>query len=314
MNTDDDRTMKRRRSFRLPSAMVAFAAIAVMACAALAQNAAPTSGPSTRSLPPAAAAADAADPAAAAATADAELTDATPVPAESLYEMFRKGGIFMYPLLACSVIALAIIIERFVALRRGAVIPRRFLHGLRLVYRDRVADRPAALEYCRRKDSAVARMVAAGVRRIPRGQAATEKAIEDSGSNEALKLRRNLRVLYAIGSIATLLGLIGTISGMIQAFRVASGGGLGKSELLAKGIYEAMVCTFGGLAVAIFVTIFYYYFVGKIERLVSDLNDLVNDFAATYTDDLPADGPPVSSAPAVAGETRATLQEFSLAR
>jgi len=171
--------------------------------------------------------------------------------------------------------------------------------------------------YCKGYDSAIARMVAAGIRRVARGHVAVEKAIEDAGSNEALKMRHNMRILYAIGSVGTLLGLIGTISGMIKAFRVASGGGLGKSELLAKGIYEAMVCTFGGLAVAIVVTIFYYYFVGRIEKLVGDLNDAVTEFAGEYIDDLPAStddsieqaaGRPASS------EGGAPLPEFSLAR
>jgi len=84
-------------------------------------------------------------------------------------------------------------------------------------------------------------------------------------------------MLYALGSIATLLGLIGTISGMIKAFQVASGGGMGKAELLAKGIYEAMVCTFGGLAVAIVCTFAYYYFLGRIERLVGDMNEALGE-------------------------------------
>jgi biopolymer transport protein ExbB len=163
-------------------------------------------------------------------------------------------------------------------------------------------------------------MVGAGIRRVTRGHVAVEKAIEDAGANEALKLRRNLRVLYAIGSVATLLGLIGTISGMIKAFRVASGGGLGKSELLAKGIYEAMVCTFGGLAVAILVTIFYYWFVGRIERLIGDLNDEVIEFAADYIDDLPAatddalETAAARSGPNATSESGGPLPEFSLAR
>ena len=95
---------------------------------------------------------------------------------------------------------------------------------------------------------------------------AAEKAIEDAGANEALKLRRNMRFLYALGSVSTLLGLIGTITGMIRAFQAAAVGGIGRVNQLSTGIYEAMVNTFGGLAVAIVVTIFYYFFVGRIEH------------------------------------------------
>lgn len=195
----------------------------------------------------------------------------------TLWELFLAGGPAMWALLACSVLAIAIIIERMVSLRRAYVLPAGFAPGLLGVFRDPVEDRPPAIQYCKSHDSAIARVVVAGLNRLPHGPAPAEKAMEDVGANEALKLRRNLRMLYAIGSVATLLGLIGTISGMIKAFQVASGGGMGKAELLAKGIYEAMVCTFGGLAVAIVCTAFYYYFLGRIERLVGDMNDALGE-------------------------------------
>jgi biopolymer transport protein ExbB len=190
----------------------------------------------------------------------------------------------MYPLTLCSVLALALIVERFLALRRGVVIPRAFLAGLHLVARDLQKNRESAMEYCRTQDSPISRILSAGIKRLPRGVVAAEKAIEDAGANEALKLRRNMRFLYALGSVATLLGLIGTISGMILAFQSAaeSGSGRGDVQKLSEGIYEAMVNTFGGLAVAIVVTIFYYYFVGRIERLISEMNDTLARFADEF--------------------------------
>lgn len=197
---------------------------------------------------------------------------------QTLWELFQAGGPVMYALLLCSVLSIAIIIERFVTLRRGSVVPPGFMPALFGVYRDPVEDRQQALTYARSHDSATARVVIAGLNRLPRGPAQAEKAMEDAGANEALKLRRNVRMLYALGSVATLLGLIGTISGMIKAFQIASGGGMGKAELLAKGIYEAMVCTFGGLAVAIVCTAFYYWFLGRIEKLVADMNDSLAEF------------------------------------
>src|SRR5206468_1427325 len=169
-----------------------------------------------------------------------------------------------------------------VTLRRSSVIPAGFIAGLLGVFRDPVEDRQQAIAYCKAHDSSLARVVLAGLNRLPRGPAAAEKAGEDAGANEALKLRKNVRMLYAFGSVATLLGLIGTISGMIKAFQVAAGGGLGKAELLAKGIYEAMVNTFGGLAVAIVCTAFYYLFLGRIERLVADMNDAFAEFGDRY--------------------------------
>ena len=251
------------RFLRFPPSLFAALAVAAICCAALAQQSgAPATAPTT------------------AAALDASAQ--TQIQERTLFELFKAGGMFMYALLACSVLSVAIIIERFISLRRSAVIPPGFMPGLQGVLRDPLEDRQAALEYCRRSDSAMARVVAAGIKRLPQGPAATEKAAEDAGANEALKLRRNIRMLYALGSIATLLGLIGTIAGMIKAFQVAAGGGMGKAELLAKGIYEAMVCTFGGLAVAIVCTAFYYYFLGRIERLIADMNDAFAEFGDRY--------------------------------
>lgn len=199
-------------------------------------------------------------------------------PSLSPVDLFWKAGAFIWPLSACSVLAVALIIERFVALRRSRVLPPNFLLGLREVFRDPEENREEALEYCVRNDSPLARVIAAGIRRLPRGHAAAEKAIEDAGGNEVLKLRQNMRFLYSLGSVATLLGLIGTIWGMIKAFQVASIQGPGHVQALSEGIYEAMVNTFAGLAIAIVVTVFYYYFAGQIEKLVLELNEAINDF------------------------------------
>lgn len=205
--------------------------------------------------------------------------DATaPLPTLSPIDLFWKAGFFIWPLALCSVLSVAIIIERFIALRKNKVIPADLLPGLKKLYRDPRDDREQALRYCEEHDSPLARMIAAGLRRIPRGYAVAEKAIEDAGANETLKLRQNMRFLYSLGSVATLLGLIGTIAGMIKAFQVASVMGPGHADKLSEGIYEAMVNTFAGLAVAIVVTIFYYFFIGRIEKLVADMNDAVNEF------------------------------------
>src|SRR5436305_8194992 len=91
-----------------------------------------------------------------------------------------------------------------------------------------------------------------------------------------------MRLLYSLGNVATLLGLIGTIAGMIRAFQVASVMGPGHADKLSEGIYEAMVNTFAGLAIAIVVTLFYYLFIGKIEKLLSEMNDLLVSFSDEY--------------------------------
>ncbi|MDB5356029.1 MAG: exbB 2 [Phycisphaerales bacterium] len=254
---------KSRKLFRLLPALALMAAVLLVRASLLADNAP-------------GAAADATPP----AQDDAQGKTAK----LNAIDLFKKGGIFMYPLAACSILSVAIILERFLALRRSQVVPRNFMPGLKNVFRDPHEDRPAAIDYCRRNDSPIARMLAAGIKRLPRGFDAAEKAIEDAGGNEALKLRRNMRFLYALGSVATLLGLIGTISGMIQAFQASANAPAGNSKVqdLSTGIYEAMVNTFGGLAVAIVVTIFYYFFVGRIERLIGEINDTLVDFSDEY--------------------------------
>jgi biopolymer transport protein ExbB len=212
----------------------------------------------------------------------AATTQAAPPPDVSVFGLFIKGGFFMYPLALCSIVAIGIIFERFLALRRSRVVPPDFLPGLRGTFKEVGRDSAAALAYCKSHDSPLARVLAVGIKRLPRGWPAAEKAIEDEGGNQALRLRHNMRFLYALGSVATLLGLIGTISGMIKAFQVAAVAGVGRVDQLSTGIYEAMTCTFAGLAVAIVVTTFYYFFVGRIERLIGEINDAVNRFADEY--------------------------------
>jgi len=217
-------------------------------------------------------------PAAAADFAQAAPAPDAPMPKLSPIDLFWKAGFFIWPLSLCSILSVAVIIERFIALRKPRVIPSVFLPGLKKLYSDPREDREQALRFCDEHDSPLARIIAAGIRRLPRGIAAAEKAIEDAGGNETLKLRQNMRFLYSMGNVATLLGLIGTIAGMIKAFQVASVMGPGHADKLSEGIYEAMVNTFAGLAIAIVVTIFYYFFIGRIEKLVSEINDAVNDF------------------------------------
>jgi biopolymer transport protein ExbB len=162
-----------------------------------------------------------------------------------------------------------------VALRRKKLIPPGFMDGLTKVG---LSDRAAAIEYCRKSNTPVGRVIAVGIRKLPQGEEAVEQAIEDAGANEVGKLRKNLRALYSIATISPLLGLLGTVWGMIVSFQVASHKGLGKAELLAGGIYEALVTTLGGLMVAIPVLVFYYHFLSRIDRIVAEMNDVSEQF------------------------------------
>ena len=252
--------MQRKPIRRLTLRLLLLVAVAATASMALAQPAGGGAAP-----------ADA--PRADAPRADADADQTKKTEEMSILQLFVKGGWFMIPIAACSLLAVTVIIERFLALQRSRIVPPGFIERLQSVYRDG-SGRKEAMDYCRTHDNPTARVALAGLRKVHRGEKAVEEAVEDAGSNEISKLRRNLRMLYAIAAVAPMLGLLGTVWGMIQAFQVASQQGLGRATSLAKGIYEALVTTFGGLIVAIPVLIFYYYFLGKIERIVHEMNDL----------------------------------------
>jgi len=221
----------------------------------------------------------------------------------TLFELLLKGRWFMVPIGLCSLLGLAIIIERLVALRSKVIIPDGFLAELKTVFRHTRGDRAKGLEFCRQRDCPIARVIAAGIARFHKGEEIVERAIEDAGATEIHKLRRNLQMLFAVAAVSPMLGLLGTVWGMIEAFQEASMKGLGQAQHLATGIYEALVTTFGGLVVAIPALIFYYYFRGKIEQIVSGLNDVSVEFVEHYL--AGNEDPP----PAASGVTDNAVQE-----
>ncbi|MCG3128089.1 MAG: hypothetical protein CHACPFDD_02963 [Phycisphaerae bacterium] len=195
----------------------------------------------------------------------------------SVWDFVVKGGPIMVPIGICSLIALAVIVERAISLRRVRIIPPGFLAGLREHMR---VDRRRALDHCEKDGSPIAAIVAEGIRRLGEPVELLEKHITEAGEREIFKLRRYLRLLSVVASVSTLLGLLGTILGMITAFQTvaASGEALGKTELLAKGIYEALITTAAGLMVAIPVIIAYHGLSSRVEHLVAEMDRLTVDF------------------------------------
>ena len=186
----------------------------------------------------------------------------------NLYELILAGGPLMVPIALCSVVALGFFVERLGALSVARLAPARFADELRQA----LANGPAsALDYCvQRPKVAIARVMAAGLRRFHESRADIERAVEDAGSREVGAMTRRLRPLVIITAIAPLLGLLGTVTGMIKSFQVmALNRGIGKPELLAGGIAEALVTTAAGLFVAIPVQVLYYWFRGKVDRFAS---------------------------------------------
>lgn len=220
-----------------------------------------------------------------------ENIEETATPKMTFLQLLRKGGLqFMIPIGLCSVLGVTIIIERLFALRKSKVMPRSFMPGLKSVLDHGSSDRRAGLDFCNSDGSPLSRVVAAGIRKLHKSDETVERAIEDAGALEVDKLRRNMHLLFGVSAVAPMLGLLGTVWGMIDAFQVTSALGTGKGKSLATGIYQALVTTFAGLVVAIPVLILYYYFQGKIDQTVHQMNDVTMEFMDHYTSGTGADG------------------------
>lgn len=166
-----------------------------------------------------------------------------------LFDFVERGGPLMLPIALCSVIGLAIFIDRIVRIRKAAGANSAFLQQIR--GNIRVGKIEEALEICRSNRSPIAAVFAAGLRRVGDGEAATRQAIEDAGRKEIAELERHLSGLATIAGGAPLLGFLGTVLGMIQAFQTVERlGGNVNASVLAGGIWEALLTTAAGLAVA----------------------------------------------------------------
>ncbi|MGD9647530.1 MAG: MotA/TolQ/ExbB proton channel family protein [Pirellulales bacterium] len=194
---------------------------------------------------------------------------------QSLIGLLRGGGIIMIPLGACSFILVAFVFERAVSLRRGRVIPRPFVRRFLHQMSEGELDSDAALHLCEANGSPVAEVFAAAIRKWGRPAVEVEQAILDSGERAANHLRRYLRVLNGVATVSPLLGLLGTVFGMIRSFNsIASAAAMGKPDLLAQGIAEALITTATGLVVAIPALIAYLWFVSRVDSLVVELDAL----------------------------------------
>ncbi len=202
------------------------------------------------------------------------------VEVQSVWDFILKGGPMMIPLAICSLVALAVIVERIMSLRRSRVIPPGFMDGLKAEMKNGTEDHARAVDFCRRNGSPIANILAAGIRKLAKPIEVVEKHIQDAGEREMVRLRKYLRLLSVVAAIAPLMGLLGTIFGMIRAFQTVaiSPEAMGKTALMAKGIYEAMITTAAGLILAIPVLVCYHWISAKIDRLVFDMDQLTVEF------------------------------------
>jgi biopolymer transport protein ExbB len=199
-----------------------------------------------------------------------------------MWEIVRAGGPFMWPIIICSIAAVGILLERLWTLQRKRVLPEELIKRVsQLAERNQVnAKVIEALE----KNSPLGRVLAAALANRDRGRAIMMERVQDTGRHVVHELERFLNSLGTIASISPLLGLLGTVTGIIRAFNAVMLGGMGDPRALAGGISEALVCTAGGLAVAIPSFIAFRYLRGKVERIVIDMEKI----AVTFADSLGA--------------------------
>jgi biopolymer transport protein ExbB len=194
---------------------------------------------------------------------------------QNLWDVLRSGGPMMFPLAICSLLTLAFVMERSISLRRRRIIPRPFVKRFLSQVRDGELGRDEALELCHANKSPISQVFAAAVRKWGRPGVEVEQALLDSGERLNNRLRRYLRVLNGVATISPLLGLLGTVIGMIRAFNViATSDAMGRPGLLASGISEALLTTAAGLSVAIPALIFYLFFVSRVDQIVIEIDTL----------------------------------------
>jgi biopolymer transport protein ExbB len=188
-----------------------------------------------------------------------------------MLELFKAGGWLMIPLFICSVISIAIIAERFWSLQQKRIAPSELVTQIwQWLKFDQVdQSRIKALQ----NNSPLGQILAAGLINRNSSREITKESILDIGRHVTVALERNLNTLGTIAAISPLIGLLGTVIGMIKVFAVITAEGVGNPETLAGGISEALITTATGLVVAIPSLIFYRYFRGKINKLVVGMEE-----------------------------------------
>lgn len=202
-------------------------------------------------------------------------------------KLLIDGGALMVPIAIMSLLVVAFVLERAIALRRAKIFPNAIRREIRMAIEDTSAPSPKLLfETSEKNPSAASRMLQDVLQKIGRPVPEIETAISEGAEREADYLYGNVRWLTLAAAVTPLIGLLGTVWGMIIAFYNTTqlGSGRNKAEFLAEGIYVALVTTLGGLAVAIPAAIFAHYFEGKISKMISrvqnELRNLVPRFEA----------------------------------
>ena len=204
-----------------------------------------------------------------------------------MVEFLGKGGLFMVPILLCSITALAIFVERLFSLGRRRVVPAELVRRVEALLADE--DLAGAAELLRRSRAAIARVLTAGLRVSGQRRDVIKEHLEEAGRQEAAGLERFVDTLGTIAGVSTLLGLLGTISGMIEIFSVISTQSAVNPGTLAGGISEALVTTLAGLSVAIPTIVMHRYLLNRVNALTLEMERLCTRFMDLVSAGGPAD-------------------------
>lgn len=188
-----------------------------------------------------------------------------------MFELIIKGGVLIVPIILCSIVAMAIVFERLIALKTSKIIPKHLVAKVWKLYKSKKLDSTQIKQI--RDESPLGRILAAGLVNMNHSREVMKESIEETGRQVVHKLEKFLNALGTIAAITPLLGLLGTVIGMIKVFTAIMVHGVGNPGVLAGGISEALITTAAGLSVAIPTLMFYRYFRGKVDALVIQMEE-----------------------------------------
>lgn len=220
---------------------------------------------------------------------------------QRIWEFFQLGGPVMYVLAGASIAATAILFERLWALQRTRVLPPRLMYVVRQMLTEGRLDE--ARKVCATNESAISAVLLSGLKMVHAGRAVVREAMQDRGRREAAELENYIGALGAIVTISPLLGLLGTITGMIETFQgvtdtVAATGSVNANSL-AGGIWEALITTAAGLMVAIPAFVAHRILLARVDSLVADLEEASLDLGELICPATPIAATPVSTTAAL---------------
>ena len=193
-----------------------------------------------------------------------------PVEVLSIIDLTLKGGWVMIPIGILSIMAVYIIIERMLTLKKADKDPERFIEKIKSLIAS--GNISGALSQCQEFDTPFSRMIEKGITKIGTPLTNIEASVENVAKLEVFKLERNLSILATISGAGPMLGFFGTVTGMVQAFMaIAQVDGMVSPSLLASGMYEAMITTVGGLIVGIIAYVGYNYLVSRVDKIINKM-------------------------------------------